>query len=354
MRPIRADKDCVTCHTDFVPGRISGGISVTFPVTEEHNRVFSLTIIKILAYLVSASLVILLIISSRRRLANAWEEKLRTISELEKEIRLREMSERALVSQTRSSSISEILSLVAHHWRQPLNNIGLIVQTMASEEDTKEIKTYGKTAIDIIKEMSDTITLFTSTIKADRSGKLNVKDMVFDTLRLLRPEFENIGIEIHIKCNLGGKDDVPAMTASDNVYTFCGGGQYECNKACGAEEIYIEGDEATFKQILLILLKNAYDSVVDLSHDREKIISITFARAGSLAAISVCDSGAAIPAEVKQRLFDPYFTTKGYQAGRGIGLFTARSLTDNFHSARLYFDDTKGKCFIFEFKDCGK
>lgn len=356
IRPIRATDKCISCHNKdgFRNGELGGGLSVTFPITTEHNKDLTITMLKIFAYMVSSILVILLITSSRKKLITAWEDKLHTILKLEKEIQLREMSEKALVSQTRSSSISEILSLVAHHWRQPLNNVGLLVQSMEGEDNIDEVKKSGIAAMQIIQDMSETINLFTSTIKTNSTGKLEVKNMVFDTLRLLKPEFENMNIEVHIHCNIGGIEKASYIPkVYDNIYFFCGMGCNECKKVCGHDDIFIEGDEAIFKQVMLIMLKNAYDSVIDKPSDQKRIISLIFSKKGGFGSIAVCDNGAQIPEDIKEKLFDPYFTTKGYEAGRGIGLFTARSLTSNFHNAHIYFDDTDGKCFVFEFKDCG-
>lgn len=352
VRPVYIDKTCMQCHgyQGYKIGDIRGGLSLSFPVTIMHNKMLFITIMTIATYLLSAGLVIFLIISSRKKLIDAYQQKLDTIATLKTEIERREMSEKALITRTRSSSVSEILRLIAHHWRQPLNNVGLLVQSMKEDSGNNDIKESADQATNIIQEMSETINLFTSTVKTEGRRRLEVKDKVFEVLKLLRPELENSGIEVHINCMLGGSLNKKQFTNDDMIFHSCGRGNMVCDRSCGFGEIYLHAEESVFKQILLILLKNAYDALMEIDNKKDRRIDLVFEKAGSYCLIHICDNGVEITDEVKQKLFDPYFSTKGYDAGRGIGLFTAKSLLNTFDDAHIFYDDTNGKCFIFKFR----
>ncbi|MCD8552417.1 DUF3365 domain-containing protein [Seleniivibrio sp.] len=355
MTPLFINGSCLRCHeyAQYKTGDMRGAMSVSFPVAKEHNRQLRFTLLTILAYLLVTALVIRLIVLSSRELKKAWHEKLKNIAELETEMQRREMSEAALIHKTRSSSINEILRMVAHHWRQPLNNIGLLIQTIQVANTRQEEDEASVQAIKIVREMSETIDLFTSAVKAENMVRMDVKEMVFDTLKLLRPEFESVGIEVYILCAMGGDSEEIQMTAEENLFHSCGRGRFFCDDVCGFSHVYVYGEESMFKQILLILLKNSYDCLVEKKHGEDRLITVRFMKKGEYAQIEICDNGAPIDVEVKHRLFEPYFSTKGCGAGKGIGLFTAQNLASNFDGGDLFFDDTNGKCFVFRFLPCG-
>lgn len=352
IRPVYVEKSCLECHRErgYKLNELRGGLSVSFPVTKEHNSILSETIFKISIYLVSAIFVLYVILRSRRDIINAYQIKLKTIAELEIEMIRRKKSEAALVTQTKSASANEILSLIAHHWRQPLNNIGLLIQTIKEDSENKEINESCDHAFEIVHEMSDTINMFTSSVKTTGVKNLDVKLMVFDVLKLLTPEFENSNIEVYVICNLGGTVSEPVSTDTDRVYHSCGLGNLKCENRCDFGNLCVMGEEAMFKQVLFVLIKNAYDALLMIPKDGKRAITITFDKKGSYALIRVYDNGEPITDEIKAKLFEPYFSTKGVEAGRGIGLFSAKSLVTNFEDAYLYYDDSNGKCFVFKFK----
>jgi signal transduction histidine kinase len=355
MIPLFINESCLRCHeyADYKKGEMRGAISLSLPVAEEHNRQLGFTLLTILVYAMVTALVTRLIVLSRRELEHTWQEKLKNITDLELEMERREMSEAALIHKTRSSSINEILRMVAHHWRQPLNNVGLLIQTIQVANTRQEEEEAAQHAIKIVKEMSETIDLFTSAVKVENQVRMDVKAMTFDALKLLRPEFEAVGIEVYVVCTMGGESREIQMTEEDNLFHSCGRGRFTCDNVCGFSHVYIDGEESMFKQILLIILKNSYDCLIEKPAGEERLITVRFVRIGEYAQIEICDNGTPVDEEAKPRLFEPYFSTKGCGAGKGIGLFTAQNLASNFDGGDLFFDDTYGKCFIFRFLPCG-
>lgn len=80
------------------------------------------------------------------------------------------------------------------------------------------------------------------------------------------------------------------------------------------------GDAAGVRLVLTNLLRNAVEAVAGQSSER-RMIRITV---GPGPTVAVHDSGPGIPAEVRERLFDPFFSTKD-GALRGIGLSLAQA-----------------------------
>ena len=87
------------------------------------------------------------------------------------------------------------------------------------------------------------------------------------------------------------------------------------------------GNKLKLHQVLVNLIMNAVYAVGDRSDGR---VRITLDRAGDEAEITVADNGSGIPADVQERMWEPFFTTKG-TAGNGMGLDIARRLIEAHH-----------------------
>ncbi len=87
-------------------------------------------------------------------------------------------------------------------------------------------------------------------------------------------------------------------------------------------------DVPRLKQALLNLLLNAVQAMQDTDTPRELILRTRrdAARTPPAAVIHVIDTGPGIPDDLRDRIFQPYFTTKA--AGTGLGLATSRRIVD--------------------------
>ena len=59
--------------------------------------------------------------------------------------------------------------------------------------------------------------------------------------------------------------------------------------------------------------------------------------------VEITDSGAGIPAELKSRIFEPFYTTKGPGKGSGLGLHIVRDIVVNRHAGRIDVDSEPGR-----------
>lgn len=113
----------------------------------------------------------------------------------------------------------------------------------------------------------------------------------------------------------------------------------------------IEADPGQINQVLNNLVVNAVQAMPGGGHIRISSENINFADEESLplgrgryVRISVKDSGVGIPEEIRQKIFDPYFTTKPY--GNGLGLATSYSIIRN-HGGHITVASTPGKGTTF-------
>ena len=68
---------------------------------------------------------------------------------------------------------------------------------------------------------------------------------------------------------------------------------------------------------------------------------------GSFVKITIADNGEGMNDEVKQRLFDNFYTTKPIGQGTGLGMGITRDIIENKHGGKLTFDSTEGEGTTF-------
>ena len=98
-------------------------------------------------------------------------------------------------------------------------------------------------------------------------------------------------------------------------------------------------------QVVLNLIVNATHAIIDAKEQdetKEGKIFIRSAREKESVTIEVRDNANGIPEKIKEKIFDPYFTTKKIGEGTGQGLALAQSLIVKTHGGRLEFKTEKG------------
>jgi C4-dicarboxylate-specific signal transduction histidine kinase len=95
----------------------------------------------------------------------------------------------------------------------------------------------------------------------------------------------------------------------------------------------------------LNLLANARDACAPADPERHRIAVRSF-DAGERVVIEIQDSGPGIPAELREQLFLPFFTTKPQGAGTGLGLYVSESVVRELGGS-LEFRDAPGGGTIF-------
>jgi len=111
-------------------------------------------------------------------------------------------------------------------------------------------------------------------------------------------------------------------------------------------------DRIQIEQVLVNLLRNAMDAM-EGAHTEQRSIIVEARRKGKHAIeISVADSGPGIAAEVADRIFEPFVTTK--PLGMGMGLSISHSIVESHGgSLRMAHNYPSGAIFIFDLPTAG-
>jgi C4-dicarboxylate-specific signal transduction histidine kinase len=212
-----------------------------------------------------------------------------------------------LIQQGRLAAMGEMIHNIAHQWRQPLNNIGLIVQnleiafmtnSLTPEEMTAEV---AKT-MDVIMHMSRTIDDFRNFYRTDKEKHVFLlKNTVDHALEFVGATFENCNIRV-------------------NVQAY--------------QEVSVTGYRNEYAQVLLNILSNARDALVDRKIV-EPYINIIITRENGRSVVVIHDNGGGIDEDILPKVFDPYFTTKEQGKGTGIGLYMSKAIIEQNMDGRL-------------------
>jgi signal transduction histidine kinase len=224
----------------------------------------------------------------------------------ERAAELREKDELLLV-QGRQAAMGEMIGNIAHQWRQPLNSLGLIIQELSFSSDKNElthenVKLCTAKSMALIQHMSKTIDNFRNFFKPDvAKSRFNLSEVITNSLTIVEDRIKNLNV------------DVAVSIASDSV---------------------VNGYQNNFAQVILNIINNACDALVERKVKEPKI-SITVSGDQDKSTVLISDNAGGVPPEVIDKVFDPYFTTKGPQQGTGIGLFMARTIIEKNMGGKL-------------------
>jgi C4-dicarboxylate-specific signal transduction histidine kinase len=237
---------------------------------------------------------------AEKKLLEETAERLQTTETLREK-------ERMLIQQSRQAAMGEMIGNIAHQWRQPLNTLGLYTQRLGFYYGqpifNKEfLDTSVAKSMEIIQHMSKTIDDFRNYFKPDKEMiDFNASEVVKNTLSLLEGSFQNPKISIEI-------------IEKDNTI--------------------INGYKNEFAQVLLNILVNARDVVIE-REIADAAVTITICREGHFSVVTISDNAGGISEEYINKVFDPYFTTKGPQQGTGVGLFMSKTIIEKNMRGKL-------------------
>lgn len=113
----------------------------------------------------------------------------------------------------------------------------------------------------------------------------------------------------------------------------------------------VNGRQTQISQVILNLINNASDAIAQFD---EKWIRIELSDSSSDVIISITDSGNGIPEDLREKIFNPFFTTKDVGKGTGLGLSVSKTIIENHHG-NLSIDESSQKTkFILQLPKASK
>ena len=253
-------------------------------------------------------------ITKEKHYKERLEELNRNLTEqVEQEVTKRREREQLLVQQAKLAALGEMIGAIAHQWRQPLNALSLNIQDtldayVYNELNESYLKQFVDRSMRQVEYMSATIDDFRNYFRTSKTkNRFSLHRMMEDALNILGAQLKHFGIKVHV-------DD------------HCG-------------EARINGYENELKQVIISLLGNAKDAI-EATKRHYGNIYITLSQEKGQAVIDIADDGSGIPAEIMDKVFNPYFTTKEQGKGTGVGLYMSKTIIEqNMHGQLLYLPE---------------
>jgi signal transduction histidine kinase len=254
------------------------------------------------------------------------EEYKKTLEErIKSEVIQNRNKDRMLHNQSKSVQMGEMLNMIAHQWRQPLNAISASAISVAMKlelgelesDDIREHLTYIQWRV---QKMSQTINDFMNFFKPDQEmQQFSLKDVIQDIESLMKAQLQGRGIRI--------------------IYD-------EYNP------IKIYSYKKELAHVLINIIANARDAYEGL-HIDSKTITVTLEEDENRQLIlRVRDRAGGIDPENLDKIFNPYFTTKDQGKGTGIGLYMSKRIVLEILHGTIEVDNTpEGAEFSILFKN---
>jgi signal transduction histidine kinase len=260
--------------------------------------------------------------------------KLQKMVELESG--LRQKNEQLLFEQQKFVDMGRMVNAIAHQWRQPLNIIGLAVQSYVIGQkdgniDMEEANEFEEKIMSMLQHMSATIDDFRNFFRSDKTEKqFSVITSMVEVIRLISAQMKFNGITLNYTCRSGSE-----------IFVYCEGESE--NPGALAETAMVSGFPGEMKQAVLNIIQNAKDAVlkeIKSGNINEGIIDIILETTDAEITFSISDNGGGIDEAVMERMFEPYFTTKQNEEGTGNGLYMTRAIIENHMKGRISASNT--------------
>ncbi len=244
------------------------------------------------------------------------------------EARVEEMRQKQLehecvmIYQARRAAMGEVLGMIAHKWRQPLNAISLSVQNLTDSWE------YGEINEELLNRSTARV-----------MEQVNLLSKTIDDYRsFINPT----ATAEHFKPIQCVKVQVPLLTSLFSCFTAIEIRDTDVIK----DDIQIAGSQDAFQQVMQNLLSNANDAVQEQRCSAGAafcgVITVDFRRVKNDIVITVADNGGGISELIQEHIFDPFFTTKLNNSGLGIGLHLSKTIIENNMNGSLWFENIPG------------
>jgi signal transduction histidine kinase len=246
-------------------------------------------------------------------------------------IELTKRQDEKIQEQTRLAQMGEMISMIAHQWRQPLGAINTAIMSINTkrklgkfdlnkEEDRDKFFAFmdkkHTNVLNYVQGLSQTIDDFRNFFKPNKAKELvSITQPIENALDIVEASMESKGIIIEKRY-----EDISEISLYQNE----------------------------LMQVVLNILKNAQDNFIEKSIKDAKI-EISTRVEGDEHIITIRDNGGGIPDDILPKIFDPYFSTKDERNGTGLGLYMSKTIVEEHHNGILSAVNSEDN-IIFEIK----
>lgn len=242
-------------------------------------------------------------------------------------------AQKIMIHQSRLAQMGEMISMIAHQWRQPLGAIGTVLMSIKlkatlnkfdlnTDEGRLEHKAYLESSIakmdNYLKYLTSTIDDFRNFFKPEQEHEeVSIESILQNTFGIIGKSLEINNIALHVK--------------NESHATFVTYGK-------------------KITQVLMNIIKNAHDAILEHKIEDGTIFVRAYEEENHFT-IEVEDNAGGIKPEIMEKIFDPYFSTKNEKNGTGLGLYMSKMIIEQHCHGTLSASNTsKGAKFVITFQ----
>lgn len=266
--------------------------------------------------------------------------------ELEKTLADLKRTQQQLVQQEKMASLGQLTTGIAHEIRNPLNFINNFAQL--NTELLEELKENAESSIEDVRELIEAAQLNASKInehgqRAERIVQSMMQHASGQTGRRERTEVNRL-VEDYIMLAYHGKK---AHQLGVTV---------KIERKYGDQTGYVEMVSQEIGQVLVNLFNNAFDAMLEKAQkvSLEYVPTIYVSTSHVLlppgnrwVEIRIADNGPGIASRDRDKIFDPFYTTKPSGSGTGLGLSLSQDIVVKGHGGSLSVESEEGKGATF-------
>jgi len=226
---------------------------------------------------------------------------------ISEEVEKNRQKDKQLIEQSRLAQMGEMLSMIAHQWRQPLNAIsfnsaGLELKAQLNKADANTVLDASKVISHNVHYLSQTIDDFKNFFKKDKvKQKVSYTQVIQNTLQIILPSIKEKKIEL-----------IQELDFQEEFFTY-------------SNEL---------QHVLLNILKNAED-ILDEKDILKPYIKISTYLKDENYILEIADNGGGIDEDYIVKVFNPYFSTKLEKEGTGLGLYMSKMIIEEHCLGKL-------------------
>jgi len=241
------------------------------------------------------------------------------ILNLEKELT---KQQNILIEQSKSAVMGEMISMIAHQWRQPLQAVSILAQKLPLTNMME-----GKISDELLEQVVDEIVN-----QLDYMG--NTIDDYRDFFLPNKPK-ELILIQDLIKKSLSF---INFMLKTDSISV----------NICSDENIDIVVNVNEIVQVLINIFKNSKDAFQEYEN-LNKEINIKYQQLNDTLILEIEDNAGGIQKDVINKVFQRYYSTKSHKNGTGLGLYMSKIIVEKHCNGKISVkNSSKGAIFRIE------
>lgn len=224
-----------------------------------------------------------------------------------------------LIQQSRLAAIGEMLGNIAHQWRQPLNVLSLVIQTVGlkiydTNNEDPELSNAVESGMEQLRYLSNTIDYFrTYFAPTDNVDSFELLECI-ETIQMML-------LARHQDSNL-------TLVVTDNI----------------RRKLFLRAYRSDFIQSIIAILTNSNEFAI-LRDIKNPEIKIDLSIIDTSVVITICDNCGGIKEELILKIFDPYFSTKNEKNRTGMGLYMAKMVIEKqMFGSIVVFNKNNGAC----------